>query len=188
MSKRLRLSAKRQRLVVEYLPLAEILAKYFVQNRPGWQRSVLIEDLQGEGYLALVKAARTYDPKRLPYPKAYFARAVLNAMYKAIKKLARQPGEIRITLEEAADLLPEFDHVDHIRLAIADLPEWEQELATDRFINGKTLRALAETHEISLRAASRRATALAKVLAGALDIQLQLPDEERLCQTAHSSP
>ena len=188
MTRRLKLSAKRQRLVVEYLPLAQILAKYFLQNRPGWQRSVLIEDLQSEGYLALVKAARTYDPKRLPYPKAYFARAVLNAMYKAIKKLARQPGEIRITLEEAADLLPEFDHIDHIRLAIADLPEWEQELATDRFINGKTLRALAETHEISLRAASRRATALAKVLAEALDIQLKLPDAEPLCLTGRSTP
>jgi RNA polymerase sigma factor (sigma-70 family) len=170
------------------MPLAAILAKYFLQNRPGWQRSVLVEDLQSEGYLALVKAARTYDPKRLPYPKAYFARAVLNAMYKAIKKLARQPGEIRITLEEAADLLPEFDHVDHIRLAIADLPEWEQELATDRFINGKTLRALAESHEISLRAASRRATALAKVLAGSLGIQLTLPDAEQLCHSGRSSP
>lgn len=188
MTKRLKLSAKRQRLVVEYMPLAAILAKYFLQNRPGWQRSVLVEDLQSEGYLALVKAARTYDPKRLPYPKAYFARAVLNAMYKAIKKLARQPGEIRITLEEAADLLPEFDHVDHIRLAIADLPEWEQELATDRFINGKTLRALAESHEISLRAASRRATALAKVLAGSLGIQLTLPDAEPLCLTGRSNP
>ena len=188
MTKRLRLSAKRQRLVVEYLPLAQILAKYFLQNRPGWQRSVLVEDLQSEGYLALVKAARTYDPKRLPYPKAYFARAVLNSMYKAIKKLARQPGDMRITLEEAADLLPEFDHIDHIRLAIADLPEWEQELATDRFINGKTLRALAESHEISLRAASRRATALAKALAAALGIQLPLPDAEPLCQSGHSTP
>ena len=188
MTKRLRLSAKRQRLAVEYMPLAQILAKYFLQNRPGWQRSVLVEDLQSEGYLALVKAARTYDPKRLPYPKAYFARAVLNSMYKAIKKLARQPGDMRITLEEAADLLPDFDHLDHIRLAISDLPEWEQELATDRFINGKTLRALAESHEISLRAASRRATALAKVLAAALDIQLKLPDAEQLCLSGRSTP
>ena len=188
MTKRLKLSAKRQRLVVEYMPLAEMLAKYFLQNRPHWQRGVLVADLQSEGYLAICKAARTYDPKRLPYPKAYFARACLNAMYKQIKKINRQPGDIRITLEEAADLLPEFDHVDHIRLAIADLPEWEQELATDRFIHGKTLRALAESHEISLRAAARRSTALAKVLAEALGIQLPQPDAEPLCQTGHSTP
>jgi RNA polymerase sigma factor (sigma-70 family) len=176
MSKRLRLSAKRQRLVVEYVPLAEILAKYFVQNRPHWQRGVLIEDLQSEGFLAMCKAARTYDPKRLPYPKAYFARACLNAMYKQIKKINRQPGEIRITLEEAAELLPEFDQLDHIRLAIDELPEWEQELATDRFIHGQTLRALAESHGISLRAAARRSTQNAATLAGALGIQLPLPD------------
>ena len=188
MTKRLKLSAKRQRLVVEYMPLAEMLAKYFLQNRPHWQRGVLVADLQSEGYLAICKAARTYDPKRLPYPKAYFARACLNAMYKQIKKINRQPGDIRITLEEAADLLPEFDHVDHIRLAIADLPEWEQELATDRFIHGKTLRALAESHEISLRAAARRSTALAKVLAAALGIQLPQPDAEPLCQTGRSTP
>jgi RNA polymerase sigma factor (sigma-70 family) len=161
------------------MPLAAVLAKYFVQNRPHWQRQVLIEDLQSEGYLAMVKAARTYDKKRLPYPKAYFARAILNGMYKQIKKINRQPGDIRITLEEAADLLPEFDHLDHIRLAIADLPEWEQELATDRFVNGKTLRALAESHEISLRAAARRSTDLAKVLAQALEIQLAPPGVDK---------
>ena len=188
MTKRLKLSAKRQALVVEYMPLAEVLAKYFLQNRPHWQRGVLVADLQSEGYLAICKAARTYDPKRLPYPKAYFARACLNAMYKQIKKLNRQPGDIRITLDEAADLLPEFDQLDHIRLAIADLPDWEQELATDRFVHGKTLRALAESHEISLRAAARRSTALAKVLAAALGIQLPQPGAEPLCQTGRSTP
>lgn len=175
MTRRLKLSTKRQALVVEYLPLADILAKYFVQNRPHWQRQVLIEDLRSEGYLAMVKAARTYDPKRLPYPKAYFARAVLNAMYKQIRRVNRTPAEIRITLDEAAELLPEFDQLDHIRLAIADLPEWEQELATDRFVNGKTLRAIAHEHEISLRAAARRSTQLAAVLAEALEIQLPPP-------------
>lgn len=188
MTKRLKLSVKRQLLVVEYMGLAEMLAKYFLQNRPHWQRGVLVTDLQSEGYLAICKAARTYDPKRLPYPKAYFARACLNAMYKQIKKLNRQPGDVRITLDEAADLLPDFDQLDHIRLAIADLPEWEQELATDRFVHGKTLRSLAESHEISLRAAARRSTALAKALAAALGIQLPQPGAEPLCQTGRSTP
>lgn len=188
MTKRLRLSAKRQALVIEYMPLAEMLARYFVQNRPQWQRGVLVHDLQSEGYLALVKAARTYDPKRLPYPKAYFARAVLNAMYKSIKRTNRQPGDIRVTLDEAAELLPEFDQLDHVRLAIADLPEWDQELATDRFIHGKTLRALAECHEISLRAAARRSSELAKVLAAALGIQLPQHGAELLCPTARNNP
>lgn len=188
MTRSLKLSAKRQKLVVEYMGLAEILAKYFLQNRTHWQRSVLLPDLQSEGYLALCRAARTYDPKRLPYPKAYFARAILNALYKQIKKLNRQPGDVRITLEEAAEILPEFDQLDHVRLAIADLPEWEQELATDRFVHGKTLRALAESHQISLRAAARRSTALAKALAESLGIQLVLPGADSACPPGRSIP
>ena len=75
-----------------------MLAKFFLQNRPIWQRGVLRDDLEGEGMLALAKASRTYDPKRLPYPKAYFARAILNSMLKYIKKATRQPRENRVTL------------------------------------------------------------------------------------------
>lgn len=172
MTKRFRLSAKRRQLIIEHMPLASMLAKFFVQNRPHWQRGVLIPDLEAEGYLALVKAAKTYDSKKLPYPRAYFARACLNGMYKAIKKLTRTPGVEKITLEEAAELLPEFDHLDHLRLAIAELPEEEQALAEDRFIKGSTLQGLADAHQIPLRVASRRATRLAKLLGESLGIQL----------------
>ena len=173
MPKRLRLSKKRQALAAEYVPLAQMLAKFFVQNRPHWQKRVYVEDLEGEGYLALTKAARTYDPKRLPYPKAYFARAILNSMYKYIKRATRTPAEWKISLQEAADLLPVIESPDYLALAISDLGE-DQELATDRFQNGHTLRTIAADHALSLRAASVRSRALAKTLAEALDIQLPL--------------
>lgn len=176
MTKRLRLSKYRQGLVTEYQPLVQILGKYFLQNRPHWQRSVYLADLEGEGYLALCKAARTYDKSRLPYPKAYFARAILNSMLKHIKRATRQPGLTKISLQEAADMLPEFDHLDHLRLAIDDLPEEDQDIATDRFVEGSTLRTLAEDHQIPLRVASLRAQRLAKTLAEQLDIRLSPRD------------
>lgn len=176
MTKRLKLSKYRQGLVTEYQPLVQILGKYFLQNRPHWQRSVYLADLEGEGYLALCKAARTYDKSRLPYPKAYFARAILNSMLKHIKRATRQPGLTKISLQEAADMLPEFDHLDHLRLAIDDLPEEDQDIATDRFVEGSTLRTLAEDHQIPLRVASLRAQRLAKTLAEQLDIRLSPRD------------
>lgn len=171
MQKRLRLSKRRHSLVVEYMPLATMLAKFFVQTRPAWQRSVLFPDLESEGYLALTKAARTYDKKRLPYPKAYFARAILNAMYKSIKKQTRTPGEWKCSLQEAEEMLPLFDQPDYLSMAIEDLPEEDRELARDRFQGGQTLRSIAEGHEISLRLASVRSRELAKRIAQALDIQ-----------------
>lgn len=172
MKKRYRRSKKRQTWITDHMPLASMLARFFVQNRPAWQKQLYIQDLEAEGYLALVKAADTYDPKRLPYPRAYFARAALNAMYKLIKKLTRTPGVEKISLEEAADVLPEFDELDHLRLAIAELPEEEQALATDRFIHGRTLHWVAENHQIPLRVASRRSSRLAKSVAESLGIRL----------------
>lgn len=173
MPKRYKLSKTRQQLVVEYMPLATMLAKFFVQTRPSWQRGVLVPELESEGFLALTKAARTYDKKKLPYPKAYFARACMNAMYKWIKRGTRQPAEWKMSLAEAEQLLPVMEHPDYLRLAIDDLPDGEREMARDRFEGSQTLRRIAEGHQISLRAASVRSRALARMLAAALDIRLQ---------------
>lgn len=155
-----------------------MLARCFVQNRPGWQRSQYIDDLEGEGYLALAKAARTYDPSRLPYPKAYFARAIMNAMYKQIKRATRMPGIWKISLSEAAELLPIMERPDYLGLAVSDLGD-EESLAADRFLHGHTLRTIADNHAISLRAASVRSRALAARLADALGIRLPKPQPER---------
>lgn len=172
MMKRSKLSKYRQGLVVEYHGLVTILSRYFLQNRPAWQRSVLIGDLEGEGYLALCKAARTYDKTKLPYPKAYFARAILNAMLKSIKRVTRTPGENKISLQEAAELAPDFDHLDHLRLAIESLPIEDQQIAMDRFMCGATLRTLSAVHDVPLRVASLSAARLQRQLAQSLDIRL----------------
>ena len=183
MTPRSKLSKKRQALVAEYVPLARMLARFFVQSRPGWQKSVLIPDLEGEGFLALCKAARTYDQSRLPYPKAYFARAVLNGMLKHIKKATRQPGLEKVSLQEASDLLPVLENPDYLGLALKDLPEETRELAEDRFQRGHTLRTIAADHHISLRLASVRSRELARNLAAALDIRLS----PRAVGTSHPS-
>jgi RNA polymerase sigma factor (sigma-70 family) len=178
MRKRSKLSKTRQNLAAEYFPLAKILARYFVQSRPAWQRGLFVDDLEAEGLLALTKAARTYDKTKLPYPKAYFARAMLNGMLKWIKKETRQPAENKLTLEEAADLKPKFDELDHVRLAIEELDDEDQELAWDRFMRGSTLRKLAEDHQIPLRIASLRSQRLSKRIAESLDIRLQPRDKD----------
>lgn len=172
MPKRYKLSKKRRELAAEYVPLAKMLARFFVQSRPAWQKSVLIPDLEGEGFLALTKAARTYDQKRLPYPKAYFARAIMNAMYKHIKRATRQPAEWKVSLQEAEELLPILESPDYLSLAIQDLPADQQKMASDRFQECQTLRTIAAGHDISLRAASVRARELAASLAESLDIRL----------------
>jgi DNA-directed RNA polymerase specialized sigma subunit len=167
--------------------MAKVLARFFVQQRAGWQRRLLTDDLEADGYLAIVKAARTYDPKRLPYPKAYFARAVLNAMCRSIKKLTRQPGFWKISLAEADQVVCMAEDPDFLRLAIEDLGD-DAPIAASRFIEGMTLRQIAAEHEVSLRVASVRARALARTLSERLGIQLRLPGPASADRPGRSSP
>jgi RNA polymerase sigma factor (sigma-70 family) len=187
MTRKSKLSKTKQRLAAEYYPLVSILSRYFLQNRPGWQRALYQPDLEGEGYLALCKAARTYDRKKLPYPKAYFARAVLNAMLKSIRKMTRTPRENKVSLAEAADKVPQYDEVDHLRLAIESLPEEDRKMATERFVDGSTLRTLSEDNDIPVRIASLAARRLQRELSRSLDIRLQPRAPASTPQTASSS-
>ena len=52
MSRPSRLSKKQQQLVIDHTEMVTVVARCFVQNRPSWQRSSLIPELEGEGYLA----------------------------------------------------------------------------------------------------------------------------------------
>lgn len=172
-----KLSKRRQQLATEYMPLVNVLAGYFLQNRPAWQRQFLRDDLEGEGFLALCKAARTYDPHRLPYPKAYFARAVLNAMYKWIKRSNRTPDGERVPMDIAADSISCSDEIDHLGQAIEMLAPEHQVFASDRFEDGMTLRSLSEEHGLSLKRTSQKARSLAGQLAELLGIELPEPRE-----------
>jgi len=179
MSNRSKLSKSRQTLALEWQGLVPILAGYFLAHRPAWQRASLRGDLEGEGYLALCKAARTYDPKRLPYPKAYFARAILNSMYKWIKRQGREPDGERLPVEAAEESRAYTDELDHLKMAIELLAEDDREFAADRFQESKTLRTLAGEYDISLKAASGKARELARQIAELLDIRLPEPRSSR---------
>ena len=172
MTKTSKLSRRQQALVTEWMHLVQIAARQFVQCRPSWQKGLFIDDLEGEGYLAIVKAARTYDRSRLPYPKAYFARAALNAMLKHIRKATRSPGE-RVTVDEAEELTPCFDQIDSLQDAISSLPECDQSMAVQRFVYGATISDLSTANGISMKVASRRARRLSKLIAESLGIRLQ---------------
>ena len=176
MKKKSKLSSSRQKLAIEYMPLVRVLARYFCSCRPAWQRENLMPDLEGEGYLALSKAAVTYDKKRLPYPKAYFARAILNAMLKHVRKATRTPGE-QVTMAEAEQEMPRHDELDHLRLAIEELDPQDQEFAISRFLKSKTLRTLAEERGCPVRLVSLRNRRLVTELSHALGIRLSSPSK-----------
>lgn len=187
MKKNSKLSRHQQDLAVEWMHLVSDLARYFVKNRSEWQRSLYSEDLEGEGFLALSKAVRTYDPKRLPFPKAYFVRAILNAMFKYIKKATGEPG-LRVQIKDIDELPSCLDELDHIRTAIELLDLCDQPFATDRFSEGETLKFLSVKYGIPIRIASIRSSRLARQLAELLEIQQTPPRIACVCLSLRTIP
>lgn len=187
MKKKSRLSKARQRLAIEYMPLVKMLARYFVSQRENWQRKNFLPELEGEGFLALSKAAVTYDKKKLPYPKAYFARAILNSMLKFMKKNTRLPGP-RMPLSTIEGVLPVYDEINHLKLAIESLDEEDQEFAVERFMKDKTLRSLSEDNELPMRIVVMKNRRLMKTLCQKLGIQIGKPGEGVAHQSGCSNP
>ena len=46
-----KLSKRQQSLVTEWMHVVQVAARHFVQCRPSWQKSVFVEDLEGEDEL-----------------------------------------------------------------------------------------------------------------------------------------
>jgi len=184
--KKSKLSKSRQTLAIDYMPLVRMLARYFVAQRPAWQKAAMLPDLEGEGYLALSKAAQTYDKKKLPYPKAYFARAILNAMCKFMKKATRTPGE-KVTLAQAEASQPVEDELDHLMLAINQLNPSDQEFAYQRFVENLTLRKICEINDTAMRIVSMKNRRLVKEIAGLLEIHLSPPCKDHTHQACDKS-
>jgi RNA polymerase sigma factor (sigma-70 family) len=170
-----RLTKKQQALVTEYQEMVLVIARYFVQNRPGWQRAALIPDLEGEGYLALCKAARTYNKDKLPYPKRYFAQAILNAMLKSIRKMTRSPGE-RVGMAMAEAETATTDERDDLSEAIAGMEERDKAMAVCRFVRKRRITDLADEFNLNVRSASLASRRIAKQLLERLGILDELPD------------
>jgi len=173
-----RLTDSQRDLVTSHMDLVRNLTRYFLQHRQPWQRSVLSPDLEGEGYLSLCRAARTYDPNRLPYPRAYFIRAVLNGMYRWMKRSEKMPRDLIVSMQEAEILAPVLESPDYLKLCIEEMSDLDREIATDRFIGGMTFSGIAEKHSLSSKAASAIARDLAHRIAHALETHLPPPAKD----------
>lgn len=187
MSRPSKLSSKQQLLVVEYTDMVSVVARCFVQNRPHWQRSALIPELEGEGYLALCKAARTYSQTRLPYPKAYFARAILNAMLKSVKRLTRTPGE-KVGMDVAEQEMAFNEERDDLADAIAGMDERDKAMAICRFVRKQRIIDLADEFNLNIRSASLASQRLARQIAERLGIPAEQLGPVRVRRSPNTTP
>lgn len=72
----------RDTLILQHLPLVPMTRQRQIPNAPGH----LVEDLEGEGYLALVKAADAYSPARQTKFSSYAIPKIAGAMREFLRR------------------------------------------------------------------------------------------------------
>lgn len=153
------LTAEQQRLAEQAM---EIVPKAIVAFRcryPSLRRQVATIDATSVAYLAICKAAATYDPEQSKVT-TYFSMAIRNALLKEIDKNRRMrydsPDRVPMELAEALAVSRQHGFSTRIQAAIARLPAKSRRLIHLRFFRGLSLREIGEQSACDPRTIQRR--------------------------------
>jgi RNA polymerase sigma factor (sigma-70 family) len=167
-----------QRLLVEQA--VEVVPKAIAAFRcryPSLRRQVAHIDATSVAYLAICRAARTYDPAQSKVT-TYFSMAVRNALLKEIDRNRRarydSPDRIPMELAEALAVAGK-GATGRLHVAIARLPAKYRKLIHSRFYKGLSLREIGEQAGCDPRTIRRRLSAALSVLQSLLESDARLP-------------
>lgn len=160
------LTPEQQRLVEEAVPVVQRAITAFRCRYPSLRRQVAQIDALSVGYLAICRAARTYDPAQSKVT-TYFSTAVRNALLKEIdrNRRARYDSPDRVPMELAEALAVPIGRIaGRLHVAIARLPSKSRRLIQARFYKGLSLREIGEQAGCDPRTIRRRLSAALSVL------------------------
>ena len=143
-------------LALSCLPLAYKIAHSFRKTYPRWG-----DEFEGEALLALVKAARSFDPSRAKFT-TWTGRLVTQACLEVVKARRRQVPAVSLDstdegtgftfMETLADDAPEvgteMENRERAEYALRQLPARSQEMIRQR-AEGETFAAVGAKHGLS---------------------------------------
>ena len=143
---------------------------------PGIRHQIAKIDAEAVAYLAVCRAAQTYDSAK-SQPTTYFSTAIRNAIIKEIARSKRAivdgPDRVPMSIaEETVHRMPDHDVV----LAVSALPESAVSLIRRRFYDGHTLSDIAAEEGCARSTVRRRLSRALRLLKSALEI---LPRTQR---------
>lgn len=153
------LTPEQQRLAEEALELVPVVLSTFKRRYACFQAMFDRVDLESAAYLAVTRAARTYDPKKAGV-SAYFSRAIVFTCLREIENELKHGAwsPYRITLEAAEHRQPQESKplADPMLAAIQNLSEADRRIIEERVFDNKSIRAFAREWGISTRQAKRQ--------------------------------
>lgn len=134
-------------------------------------------DSAGVAYLAVCRAARTYDPSKSQVT-TYFSMAVRNALLKEIDRNRRarydSPQRVPLELAEAVACMSQPLSV-RLQVAIARLPSRYRKIVNMRFYRGLSLREIGDSVRCDPRTVRRRIDAALAVLRTLMESDVSIP-------------
>jgi len=167
------LTPDQQRLVESAMPVVPKAIAAFRCRYPTLRRQVDAIDATSVAYLAICRAAQTYDPAQSKVT-TYFSMAIRNAILKEIdrNRRARYDSPDRVPMELAEALVTSQKGLTgRLHVCIARLPAKSRKLIQARFYKGLSLREIGEQAGCDPRTIRRR-------LASALEILQRLLESE----------
>lgn len=144
---------------------------------PTLRKQIASIDATSVAYLAICKAAATYDPDQSKIT-TYFSMAVRNALLKEIDRNRRarydSPERVPLELAEALAIAPNSMST-KLQTAIARLPPKVRRLVTQRFYKGLSLREIGVAANCDPRTIKRRLDVALEMLQSLLQSEPLLP-------------
>lgn len=165
------LTESQQQLAEQAMPIVPKVIAAFGRRYPHLRRQLASIDATSVAYLAICRAARTYDPEQSRVT-TYFSTAIRNAVLKEIDRNRRQRYDSpdRVPMEMAEALAAGGKNVAaRLQGAVARLPAKSRRLIHARFYKGLSLREIGEQAGCDPRTIQRRLTAVLYILQRLLD-------------------
>lgn len=143
----------------------------FARRYPSLRKQLRSIDSESVAYLAICRAARTYDPAQSKVT-TYFSMAIRNAVLKEIDRNRRHRYDApeRVPMEMAEALAAGGKNLaTRLQGAVARLPAKSRRLIHARFYKGLSLREIGEQAGCDPRTIQRRLAAALYILQRLLD-------------------
>lgn len=173
----MRLTTEQQRLAEQALDVVPKAVIAFRCRYPSLRKALRQIDITSVAYLAVCRAATTYDPEQSKVT-TYFSMAIRNALLKEIDRNRRarydSPDRVPMELAEALAVAPRSASA-KLQSALARLPAKERRLIQMRYYRGLSLREIGEHIKCDPRTIKRRLDAALAMLESLLGSEPLLP-------------
>lgn len=168
-----KMTKRQRRLAEEAMTIVPVVINAMGRSYPGIRKKIGRIDASSVAYVAICRAAQTYDPSKSKVT-TYFSQAVRNAILKELAKAQRQrydsPERVSLELAEGA-AKPQRSDERMLLAALESLPAQERDLITRRYYGRMSIREIADSTGLAQKAVRARLKNAVEALAGFLGTQ-----------------